>query len=41
MIKFKNKFAEFDNLDDYQNENVLKNCYYMEFNRNYLCYHFR
>ena len=36
MITFKNRFAEFDNLDDSQNENVLRNCYYKEFHRNFL-----
>lgn len=36
MITFKNRFAEFDNLDDSQNENVLKNCYYKEFHKNFL-----
>ena len=36
MITFKNRFAEFDNLDDSQNDNVLKNCYYKEFHRNFL-----
>ena len=36
MITFKNRFAEFDNLDDSQNENVLRNCYYREFHRNFL-----
>ena len=36
MITFKNRFAEFDNLDDSQNENALKNCYYREFHRNFL-----
>ena len=36
MITFKNRFAEFDNLDDSHNENVLRNCYYREFHRNFL-----
>ena len=36
MIMFKNRFAEFDNLDDSHNENVLRNCYYREFHRNFL-----
>ena len=39
MITFKNRFAEFDNLDDSQNDNVLKNCYYKEFHRNFLRFH--
>ena len=36
MITFKNRFAEFDNLDDSYNENSLKNCYFREFRRNNL-----
>ena len=39
MITFKNRFAEFDNLDDSQNDNVLKKCYYKEFHRNFLRFH--
>jgi len=36
MILFKNRYAEFDNLDDSRNENVLKNCYNKDYRRNFL-----
>jgi len=36
MITFKNRFAEFDNLDDSHNENSLRNCYFREYRRNNL-----
>ena len=35
MITFKNRFAEFDNLDDSHNENALRNCYFREFTKNF------
>jgi hypothetical protein len=35
MITFKNRYAEFDNLDDSYNENVLRNCYNREYRRNF------
>ena len=38
MITFNNRYAEFDNLDDSKNENVLKNCYFKEFSKNSLGY---
>lgn len=36
MITFKNRYAEFDNLDDSYNENVLRNCYHREYRKNFL-----
>ena len=36
MITFKNRYAEFDNLDDSYNENVFKNCYNKEYRKNFL-----
>ena len=36
MITFKNRYAEFDNLDDSYNENVLRNCYNREYRKNFL-----
>ena len=35
MITFKNRYAEFDNLDDSYNENVLRNCYHKEYLKNF------
>jgi len=35
MITFKNRYAEFDNLDDSYNENVLRNCYHREYRKNF------
>ena len=35
MITFKNRYAEFDNLDDAYNENVLRNCYNREYRKNF------
>lgn len=35
MITFKNRYAEFDNLDDSYNENVLWNCYNREYRKNF------
>ena len=35
MITFKNRYAEFDNLDDSYNENVLRNCYHKEYRKNF------
>ena len=35
MILFKNRYAEFDNLDDAYNQNVLRNCYHREYFRNF------
>ena len=36
MITFKNRYAEFDNLDDSYNQNVLRNCYHKEYRKNFL-----
>ena len=33
MITFKNRYAEFDNLDDSYNENVFRNCYHREYQK--------
>ena len=38
MITFKNRYAEFDNLDDSYNQNVLRNCYNKEYRKNFLGY---
>ena len=38
MITFKNRYAEFDNLDDSYNKNVLRNCYNREYRRNFFNY---
>ena len=35
MITFKNRYAEFDNLDDSYNENVFRNCYHREYRKNF------
>ena len=35
MITFKNRYAEFDNLDDSYNQNVLRNCYHREYRKNF------
>ena len=35
MLTFKNRFAEYDNLDDSYNANVLKNCYNREYRKNF------
>ena len=35
MILFKNRYAEFDNLDDAYNQNVFRNCYHREYFKNF------
>ncbi len=35
MITFKNRYAEFDNLDDSYNQNVFRNCYHREYRKNF------
>ena len=35
MLTFKNRFAEYDNLDDSYNQNVFNNCYHREYRKNF------